>query len=155
MRPLWPLYLFITLGLAFLPYPKVEPVAASFDERAGLIDDSDLVLETPKVSGKATWFDATRMGQTSWYTRAGIEYYAAAGPKLREFADWRRWKDHVYILVTNQDTGISLMAELVDFCECSKGQDDERLVDLSPVLFEALGIPLSRGVQRVTIELLD
>lgn len=155
---LWPLYAFIALGLAFLPYPTAKPVVAADDTRTQLVDDSDLILEPWEplsITGRATWFDATRDGQSSWYTRKGIVFYAAAGPKLRELTGWSRWKDHHTVLITNVETGIGYVAEVVDFCQCSKGQDDERIVDLSPELFEALGVPLSRGVQRVTIELLD
>ena len=157
-RHLWPLYVFIALGLAFFPYPPVEPVIAAQDERVQLVDDSDLILEPwepVSITGRATWFDATRHGQSSWYTREGIVFYMAAGPKLRELTGWSRWKDHHTVLIKNVQTGIGYVAEVVDFCQCSKGQKDERVVDLSPELFEALGIPLSRGVQRVTIELLD
>lgn len=120
-----------------------EPCSSPAEEPSSLL-----------ISGIATWFDATRNGQTSWYTRKGIIFYAAAGPALRKALGGYRWRQTFQIRITNPATGGYAVAIVADWCECSKGQKDERVIDLSPALFAALGVPLSRGVQRVEIEIM-
>lgn len=114
----------------------------------------------PKAVGLATWFDAERGGQSSWYSRAGIELYVAAGPALR--ALFGRPNGHFYrvnypVRVCSTTTKICVRAQVVDWCSClgRPGPKDNRLADLSPALFQALGAPLSRGVQSISITILD
>lgn len=159
---LFPLYAFIALGLAFLPYPPTPVARAKVfeDPRATLVDDRDLVFaEEPSITGIATWFDASK--NRAWYTRTTelgdpIEYYAAAGPELRKLlGDPDPYRERYAVKVTNLKTGISLLAWVVDWCSCSEHRSYERAIDLSPELFVALGVPLGHGIQLVKIERLD
>jgi rare lipoprotein A (peptidoglycan hydrolase) len=62
------------------------------------------------------------------------------------------------VLVTSETTGRAVLVWVVDFCECRGGDErpkNDRLIDLAPDVWHALGIPLHRGVTRVTVELLD
>jgi hypothetical protein len=109
---------------------------------------------TPEpIDGLATWFDATRNGQSASYTRAGIDYYIAAGPELRRAMGGRFYQQVRPVRICNHGTGRCLTAYVTDWCACrgTRAKGDERIADLSPKLFAALGIPLSRGAQRVTI----
>ena len=105
------------------------------------------------VSGIATWYDAERGSMSSWYTREGIEFYGAAGPALRELRP-HRYLDRYRILLTSERTGRTVLVWVVDWCSC-QGTGSPRLIDLAPAVWDALGVPLSRGVTPVTIEFLD
>lgn len=123
--------------------PVVDPRGAAVE-----------VARPEPLTGIATWYDATRDGSSAWYTRKGIRFYAAAGPELRKKLGGYRWREVHQIRITNPATGQYAVALVVDWCQCSKGQKDERLVDLSPALFVALGTDLGRGKQTVEIEIM-
>ena len=106
------------------------------------------------VKGKATWFDAERGGQSSWYVREGYEFYAAAGPALREIKNFKWGKKPYRIRVENLKNGKTIVAWVVDWCQCRGQTDNEKLVDLSPAAFTALGVDLNMGVQRVRVTVL-
>jgi rare lipoprotein A (peptidoglycan hydrolase) len=64
-----------------------------------------------------------------------------------------RFGDSPYdIQICAKKTGRCVIAKVVDHCEGCTGS---RLVDLSPVLFEALGIPLHHGVVKITLRRVD
>ena len=107
------------------------------------------------VIGLATWFDANRNGQTTWYTRKGIMNYGAAGPGLRAIVP-HFYKQNYEIIVTNLATGISVKVNVVDWCSCwghASTDSDDRLIDLAPSVFKRLGTPLSVGVMKIKITL--
>lgn len=112
-----------------------------------------LVPAKPPLTGVATWFDATRGGQSTWYTRApySLTYYVAAGPALRE-----RWghtyRERYQLTVRSPKTGRSVLVWVVDWCSCNgtKAKGDEKIADLSPALFAYLcNCSLGRGIQVV------
>jgi len=45
-----------------------------------------------------------------------------------------------------------MIALVVDWCECPA---KNRIVDLSPALFKELGVDLSVGLQKVSIEVIE
>jgi hypothetical protein len=120
--------------------------------------------------GKATYFDATK--NNAWYTRESggphknqrggpYKFYAAAGPKLRELCGKRcnfDWGKVPYrVIVTNAVSGRSIIAWVVDWCQCSKGKTYEKLIDLAPEAWKAIAgpdIPYSRGVLKVKVEVI-
>lgn len=110
------------------------------------------------VNGVATWYDASK--NHAWYTREtalgpSIEYYAAAGPAVRDLiGDDNPYHEHYTAYVTNRKTGRTIRVTIVDWCSCSSGRPWEKAIDLSPAAFQALGLPLSRGIAPVTISLL-
>ena len=116
-------------------------------------------VEAPIV-GIASWYGNPRKwGEptVAWYTRKSkwgdpVVFYAAAGPKLRDYlGDQNPYHEHYPLLITNPKTGKTILIVVVDWCQCSKGKKGEKLVDLSPAAFLALGVPLSRGIQKVYI----
>jgi hypothetical protein len=110
----------------------------------------------PTIRGIATHYDAERNGQSAWYTREGIVLYGAAGPALRKIVR-HKWGNRYPVIVSSKLTGISVVVWVVDFCECrggDKNPDNDRLIDLAPAVWDALGVPLWRGVTGVTIEVL-
>jgi len=154
------------LSLAFMPVVRAStpdsvvkfyPMTSSEDA----LVDADQAPAT--IRGVATWYDANRWTTVPYphhmrtrYTNAGIVYYVAAGPALRTYLGWKHWDDHFTVLVTSELTGVQIVAEVVDWCACRGAPhvDDDRLADLSPALFKALGAQLSRGVQFITIQVL-
>lgn len=110
------------------------------------------------VRGVASWYDATR--NNAWYTREtkwgpAIEYYAAAGPAVRELiGDDNPYHEHYAVDVTNRLNGWRIRVIIVDWCSCSSGHPGEKAIDLSPAAFKALGLSLGRGIAPVTITLL-
>lgn len=114
----------------------------------------DLLFTT--LRGIATHYDAERHGTSAWYTRAGITFYGAAGPDLREEKN-HKWRNKYRVIVSSEMTGRAVIVWIVDFCECRGGDTkpgNDRLVDLAPAVWDALGVPLWRGVTPVTIEIL-
>jgi rare lipoprotein A (peptidoglycan hydrolase) len=85
-------------------------------------------------------------GTATWYCGAictrgypsGL--YAAAGSELR-VGDWRGRRVRVTA------AGRSVVVTLVDTCQCS----GRRIIDLYSDVWARLGVPLSRGVVRVTV----
>ena len=129
------------------PFVDREPITSSAPMPEALL---------PTLRGIATHFDATRHGQSTWYTRAGIKFYGAAGPALRREKK-HRWHNRYRVIVSSKITGRAVVVWIVDFCECRGGDkkpDNDRLVDLAPAIWDALGVPLWRGVTPVTIEIL-
>jgi hypothetical protein len=136
------------------PIPSVPAVAAPVSAPAVVKPPR------PKAIGLATWFAAERGGQSSWYSRAGIEFYVAAGPALRALfgrPNGSFYRVNYPVRVCSTTTKICVRARVVDWCGClgRPGPKDNRLADLSPELFRTLGTPLSRGVQSITITILD
>jgi hypothetical protein len=64
------------------------------------------IIPNPTLHGIATHYDAERKGETTWYTRAGIKFYGAAGPDLRAEVP-HRWRNKYRVLVTSERTGRS------------------------------------------------
>lgn len=149
---LWALTLLITAAiiLAFPPAPSAPTLSDSFKPEP-------TPVATPLVQsakGKATWYDATK--NNAWYTlgEKPTLFYAAAGPALRALKDFRWGKQPYRIIVENLKNGKSIVAWVVDWCQCRGQTGNEKLVDLSPAAFVALGIPLRNGVQRVRVTVL-
>lgn len=117
-----------------------------------------------QVTGIASWYGRTGKGHygeptVAWYTRKTkwgdpVTFYAAAGPSLRDaLGDDNPYHDHYPVQVTNPRTGITITVVVVDWCGCSSGTDHEKMIDLSPAAFQALGVHLTRGIQRVIVTL--
>jgi len=140
----------------------IRPVAVNFAPIPSVFVDRDsirpepAVIPEPTLHGIATHYDAERNGETTWYTRAGIEFYGAAGPDLRKEVR-HKWRNEYRVVVTSERTGRAVIVHVVDFCECrggDKNPKNDRLIDLAPAVWDALGVPLHLGVTPVTIELL-
>jgi hypothetical protein len=91
---------------------------------------------TQNVKGRASYYCCTR-GYSSG------QLVAAAGPALRR-GDWRGRKVQVC------RSGKCISVRLVDWCQCYKGERRERIIDLHPGAFRALG-PLSAGILTVRV----
>jgi len=114
------------------------------------------LLHEMQFVGIATWFDAERGNQSSWYTRSGIKYYGAIGALIRSLKP-HYWRTSWDVLITSRITGKSVIVHVVDECTCwgvRADPTDERLIDLSPAVWDALGVPLSRGVMPIILEVL-
>ncbi len=148
---LWMLTALITAAIIFaFPSAPEAPLRDSFKPEPTATADP-LVLS---VKGKATFFDAERDGQSTWYVREGYQFYAAAGPALRKIKDFRWGKKPYRIIVENLKNGRAIVAWVVDWCQCRGQKNNEKLVDLSPAAFVALGVPLGNGVQKVRVTVL-
>jgi len=148
---LWLLTLLITAAI-ILPTqtaPLTEPLRDSFKPETATV-----ATLFKSVKGKATWFDATK--NNAWYTRGDKPtlFYAAAGPALREIKNFKWGKKPYRIIVENLKNGKAIVAWVVDWCQCRGQTGNEKLVDLSPAAFTALGVDLKLGVQRVRVTVL-
>ena len=144
-------------SLGRVSVPTSSPTPAPFVDRDPFATD-DLVPELllPTLHGIATHFDAERHGTSRWYTRAGIKFYGAAGPALRREIK-HEWRNKYRVIVISEITGRSVIVWIVDYCECRGGDKkpgNDRLVDLASAIWDALGVPLWRGVTPVTVEIL-
>jgi hypothetical protein len=140
-------------GLGRMSVTTVSSRLPTFIDREPLTTEEAFL---PTLHGIGTHYDAERGGQSAWYTRAGIELYGAAGPDLRK-EKAHEWRNKYRVIVSSKQTGRAVVVWIVDFCECRGGDKNpanDRLVDLAPAVWDALGVPLSRGVTPVTIEIL-
>jgi rare lipoprotein A (peptidoglycan hydrolase) len=83
-------------------------------------------------------------GVASWYAAHGA--IAAAGPVLRH-ALGAHWRGSV-VRVCAGDRCVTVTVS--DWCQCYRGEDRERMIDLSDDTFARLA-PLSRGVLDVVV----
>ena len=144
------LTLLITAAIIFaFPSAPEAPLRDSFKP-----EPTPVATPLLSVKGKATFFDAERDGQSTWYVREGYQFYAAAGPALRKLKDFRWGKKPYRIIVENLKNGRAIVAWVVDWCQCRGQTNNEKLVDLSPAAFVALGVPLGNGVQKVRVTVL-
>ena len=149
----------IALGI---PAPQ-RPVAYNGPRDTWYLEPTERPPETT-LTGIASWYPAG-----SWYTRKtqwfkGTRHYAAAGRELRKMIQVL-WPGHRYwhqtpvrARITNPKTGISVLVYITDICGCYSGtpkdRSDDKIIDLSPEVFQALGVRLGRGIQKVSVELL-
>ena len=54
------------------------------------------------------------------------------------------------MIVSNEKTGVAIIAWVVDTCACVGGS----IIDLSPEAFTALGVGLKMGIQKVRVTVL-
>ena len=119
-----------------------------------LLSISLLIQPNATVSGKASYYDATK--NNAWYTRGprALKYYVAAGPELRKLHKFK-WGQPWSVYIYNPKTQRGKVVLVVDWCYCSKGTKSEKLVDLSPQLWQWLCLcDPSLGVQRVQVTVL-
>ena len=148
---LWALTLLITAAIIF----AIPTAPATVTLRDSFKPETTPVATQPlSVKGKATFYDATK--NNAWYTRGDKPtlFYAAAGPALRALKDFRWGKKPYRIIVENLKNGKAIVAWVVDWCQCRGQTNNQKLVDLSPAAFVALGVPLGNGVQRVRVTVL-
>jgi len=85
------------------------------------------------ISGLASWY--CRAGQspcTNGYPDvAGVQAYAAAGPRLRA-AIGSGWRGRIV-------TVNGMQVKLIDWCQCYQGQSNEKLLDLYYDVFSRVG----------------
>jgi hypothetical protein len=144
----------IALVLALIVAPFTNPVPTGEPVAPPRIE----VANQPEVPlgyfvGDATWYDADRRNLSTWYTRAGIHLYGAIGREVRAFKQ-HRWRTSWNVEVISLLTGRSVIVHVVDVCTCygvRRNPDDQRLIDLSPEVWQALGVPLSRGVMPIAL----
>jgi hypothetical protein len=118
------------------------------------------------LNGLATHYNAKL--NNAWYTReeggparnqdeGPYHFYGAAGPELRLYHNFRFGMKPYPVLVTSILTERSVLVWVVDYCECEgrRIKGDERLIDLAPEVWDALGVPKSRGVMKITLAILD
>ena len=148
---LWALTLLITAAIIF----AIPTAPATVTLRDSFKPETTPVATQPlSVKGKATWYDATK--NNAWYTRGDKPtlFYAAAGPALRRIKAFRWGKPPYRIIVENLKNGKAIVAWVVDWCQCRGQTGNEKLVDLSPAAFTALGVDLNMGVQKVRVTVL-
>ena len=153
---LWALTLIITAAiiLAVPTAPHHQPLHDSFKPEPTVVATPLSPSASQSANGKATWYDATK--NSAWYTQGDKPtlFYAAAGPALRNIKDFRWGKKPYRIIVENLKNGKAIVAWVVDWCQCRGQTGNEKLVDLSPAAFTALGVDLKLGVQRVRVTVL-
>jgi hypothetical protein len=106
------------------------------------------VAQQPTTTGGGSTSTATTnhkiSGKASWYCRAGwspctvdhpdvggIQAYAAAGPRLRA-AIGPTWRGHVIYVD-------GMRVKIIDWCQCHKGEPNEKLLDLYYDVFARVG----------------
>jgi len=152
------------VGVFMIAQPQyrivVEPVPSQTPEPSP-------TAEPVILTGIATWYDATK--NHAWYTRknGGYEsnqhggpyaFYGAAGPELRKMKNFVYNNEPYQITVTSALTKRTVVVWVVDWCSCNgvkSNPKDDRIIDLAPAVWDALGVGLHRGVMKVEIVLFN
>lgn len=148
----------LAIALVLSLAPMASPAATT---EPGAQYQSGVVADQPATpvgvfAGTATWYDAARGPHSAWYTRAGVEYYGAIGATIRAYKQ-HYWRTSWEVRITSLITGRSIVVQVVDECTCygvRKTAGDERLIDLAPAVWQAMGVPLGRGVMPIVLEVL-
>lgn len=165
----------IAIGIAIIGVPQPPRIALAAWQRDTWYSEIcvEESCEDNTITGVASWFDATR--NSAWYTRKSewgkpVKFYGAAGPRLRRLIErfygtdiggssyWQKLakkEERPVLRITSKKTGESILVTVTDWCGCRGGKDgaqDDKIIDLAPEAFEALGLPLGNGVMKVTIE---
>lgn len=90
--------------------------------------------------------DSTQTGTASWF-----------GPGNGVAAQWCTWtlrhtKGCGIARITSLETGITVEAPVIDWCQCYRGTPQERIIDLQWGVVAALGLPKSQGLYPVRVE---
>lgn len=88
---------------------------------------------------------STQTGTASWY-----------GPGTgvaMPFCTWtlRTTQGCGSVAIQSLDTGITVIAPVIDYCQCYVGTPQERIVDLQWGVVDALGLDRSRGLYPVSV----
>jgi hypothetical protein len=145
----------LVLALIFAPFTNPVPTGEPPAPLPTVVADQPAVPLGYFV-GTATWYDADRRNLSTWYTRAGIDMYGAIGAEVRAFKP-HAWRTSWQVEVVSLLTGRSVIVQVVDECTCygiKADRTDDRLIDLSPEVWQALGVPLSRGVMPIVLVVL-
>jgi hypothetical protein len=145
----------LAIALLFAPITNPIHIGEPPITQAATEPHTPLITEM-MLTGSATWFDATRDGKSTWYTREGIVYYGAIGATIRHLKQ-HYWLTSWEVRITTPLTGKSVIVHVVDECTCygvRKVRGDEPLIDLSPATWDALGVRLGRGIMPITLQIL-
>ena len=86
-----------------------------------------------RVSGTASWYGPGTGVATQWCTWT-LRHTAGCG----------------LLAIQSHDTGATVVAPVIDWCQCYRDTADERIVDLQWDVVAALGLDLGDGLYRVT-----
>jgi len=94
------------------------------------------------IAGCEVWGD----GIASWYSSSG------SGVAMN-FCTWVRRHDTGCgsVSIYSYDTGVEVIARVVDFCDCYTGTSKQRIVDLQGGVVSALGLSRSAGLYSVRV----
>ena len=92
--------------------------------------------------------------------RTGVgkaSHFAPGNGVAMNFCTWKH--RHAYgcgwATITSLQTGITVQAPVIDFCDCYTGTDRERIIDLQYGVVEALGLNWEAGIYDVSVTLSD
>lgn len=85
--------------------------------------------------------------------RGIASHYGPGSGVAMNFCTWTYRHRHGCgsVRITSLDTGITVVAPVIDFCDCWTTTPDERIVDLQWGVVSALGLDTSQGLYRVEV----
>ncbi len=92
-------------------------------------------------------------GCTRWGDGTASHYGPGNGVAMN-FCTWelRHSTGCGWVVIQSHQTGVTVTAAVIDFCDCFTGTADERIVDLQYGIVGALGLDTSAGLYSVNVE---
>lgn len=133
----------------FVPVVLAEPTLAPTPEPSAV--PTPVPTRRPRATPTPAPGDR-RVGVASWY-EGSRDFHGIRHVALPD-SDWDG-TIHGYARICVLATGVCTRAAIVDYCQCYRRTPDERVVDLSIETVRALRLDPSRGLYKVSVDIIE
>lgn len=134
--------------VTFVPIAPNTPVTGVPPATTSSISNNGTCYAEPVTPNTPTGI----AGCVRWGKGIASHYGPGAGVAMN-FCTWthRHTNGCGSVRITSVDTGITVIAPVIDFCDCYTTTSDERIVDLQWGVVASLGLSTSQGLYKVEV----